>query len=133
MPMLCADVSLTPVTEPDIPVLRELAKTIWRRHYAEIISATKIDFMLAADTWLELLRVGGKPVGYCEYARTDMPDGERGSTAVKLGQLCPADWAALFDWNSSPSSEASHYHSTGSEQRRGSRSPPVEPYNPRGP
>jgi ribosomal protein S18 acetylase RimI-like enzyme len=99
--MLSDAVTLTPVTEPDFAVLHQLAVTIWRQHYAAIISAGQIDYMLAgrfsddalrehvqaADRWLELLRVGEKPVGYCGYELAGM-DG-RGSAAadVKLGQL----------------------------------------------
>ena len=45
--MLPADRTLAPVTEPDLPVLRALADTIWRQHYAGIISAAQIDYMLA--------------------------------------------------------------------------------------
>lgn len=65
--MLPADVTLMPVAESDFAVLRELAETIWRQHYAEIISAAQIEYMLAgrfsdealrehmqaADRWLE--------------------------------------------------------------------------------
>jgi ribosomal protein S18 acetylase RimI-like enzyme len=99
--MLSDAVTLKPVTEPDFAVLRALAGTIWRQHYAAIISAGQIDYMLAgrfsdealrehvqaADRWLELLRVGEKPVGYCGYELAGM-DGD-GSAAVdlKLGQL----------------------------------------------
>jgi diamine N-acetyltransferase len=96
-----ADVTLTPVTEPDFPVLRELAGTIWRQHYAGIISAAQIDYMLAgrfsdealrehvqaADRWLELLRVSGAPVGYCGYEVASMDGEERAAAAMKLGQL----------------------------------------------
>jgi ribosomal protein S18 acetylase RimI-like enzyme len=97
------DVTLTPFTEPDFPVLCELAGTIWRQHYAGIISDAQINSMLAgrftdeallehvraADRWLELLRVGGKPVGYCGYELADMEgDGSEASpAAMKLGQL----------------------------------------------
>jgi hypothetical protein len=77
--MLTDAVTLTSVAEPDFAVLRELAGTIWRQHYAEIVSAAQIDYMLAArfgdealrthiqaaDRWLQLLRVSGTPVGYC--------------------------------------------------------------------
>ena len=97
------DVTLTPVTEPDFPVLRQLADTIWRQHYVGIISAGQIDYMLAgrfsdealrthmqaADKWLELLRVAGTPVGYCGYELADM-DGDRSEASpatMKLGQL----------------------------------------------
>ena len=99
--MLPVGVTLTPVVEPEFDVLRELAGTIWRQHYAGIITVAQIDYMLAgrfsdealrehiqaADRWLELLRVGEKPVGYCGYELAGM-DGD-GSAAVdlKLGQL----------------------------------------------
>jgi ribosomal protein S18 acetylase RimI-like enzyme len=99
--VLLAATTLTPVTEQDLAVLRELAGTIWRQHYAAIISPAQIDYMLAgrfsddplrehvqaADRWLELLRVGKRPVGYCGYELAGM-DGD-GSAAVdlKLGQL----------------------------------------------
>lgn len=99
--MLPADVTLTPATEQDFPLLRELAGTIWRQHYAAIISTAQIDYMLAgrfsdetlreytqaADRWLELLRVSGKAVGYCAYELADMQGNERTPAAMKLGQL----------------------------------------------
>lgn len=101
--MLPAAVTLTPVTDPDFAVLRELAGTIWRQHYAEIVSAAQIDYMLAArfgdealrghiqvaDRWLELLRVSGTPVGYCgcELAGMDGNGSEVTPAAMKLGQL----------------------------------------------
>ena len=95
------DVTLTPVTEPDFAVLRELADTIWRQHYAGIISADQIDYMLAgrfsdealrehvqpADSWLELMRVSGTPVGYCGYELASMDGDEASSATMKLGQL----------------------------------------------
>ena len=98
-----AAATLTPITEPDFTVLRELAGTIWRQHYAGIISAAQIEYMLAgrftdealrkhmqaADRWLELLRVSGTPVGYCGYelAEIDSDSSEPSPTAMKLGQL----------------------------------------------
>ena len=101
--MLPADRTLTPVTEPDFPVLRELAGAIWRQRYVGIISAAQIDHMLAgrfsdaalrehvraADRWLELLRVSGTPVGYCgcELTSVDSDGSEASSAAMKLGQL----------------------------------------------
>ena len=48
--------TLLPVTEPDFPVLRDLAETIWREHYAGIIPAAQIDFMLAGRLADESLR-----------------------------------------------------------------------------
>ena len=94
-------VTLTPVTEPDFPVLRELAGTIWQQHYAAIISLAQIDYMLAGrfsdealrehvqavDRWLELLRVSGTPVGYCGWELTGMDSDEHSPAAMKLGQL----------------------------------------------
>ena len=95
------DAMLTPVTEPDFPVLRHLAETIWRQHYAGIISLAQIDSMLggrfsdealrehiqAADKWLELLRVSGTPVGYCGYELAGTDGVERAALTMKLGQL----------------------------------------------
>jgi ribosomal protein S18 acetylase RimI-like enzyme len=96
-------ITLTPVAEPDFAVLRELAGTIWRQHYAGIVSAAQIDYMLAArfgdealrmhiqaaDRWLELLRVSGAPAGYCGYelAAMDGDGSEVAPAAMKLGQL----------------------------------------------
>jgi len=99
--MLPTDRTLAPVIKPDFPLLLELAGTIWRQHYAGIISAAQIDYMLAgrfsdealrehvraADRWLELLRVSGAPVGYCGYELASMDDNEASPVAMKLGQL----------------------------------------------
>jgi ribosomal protein S18 acetylase RimI-like enzyme len=98
--VLPAAFTLTRVAEPDFAVVRELAGTIWRQHYAAIISTAQIEYMLAgrfsdealrkhiqaADRWLELLRVSGEPVGYCGYELAGMDDGSTPS-AMKLGQL----------------------------------------------
>jgi len=81
---------LTPVGAAEFPLLRDLAGGIWRVHYRSIIPPAQIEYMLRerygdeplarvvadADRWLELLRVGGEPVGYCcsELDRGD-PDG----------------------------------------------------------
>ena len=103
--MLPADRTLAPVTEPEFPVLRELADTIWRQHYAGIISAAQIDYMLAgrfsdealrehvraAGRWLELLRVSGTPVGYCGYELASIDGEERAAADMKLGQLYVLD------------------------------------------
>ncbi len=99
--MLPTDVTLTPVADADFSVLRELAGTIWRQHYAGIITTAQIDYMLAgrfsdealrehiqaADRWLEVLRVSGTSVGYCGYELADMDRDEGVSAAMKLGQL----------------------------------------------
>ncbi len=95
------DLALAPAGEPDFGVLRELADAIWWQHYAGIISAAQIEFMLAgrfsdealrehvqaADKWLELLRVGGKPVGYCGFELADLQGEDREPAGMKLGQL----------------------------------------------
>lgn len=99
--MLNADVTLAPVTEPGFALLRELAETIWRQHYAGIISTAQIDYMLAgrfsdealrehsqaAGRWLEMLWVEGKPVGYCSSEFAGIPGDERTPDPMKLGQL----------------------------------------------
>jgi len=99
--MLPDAVTLTPVAEPDFAVLRDLAGTIWRQHYSGIITAAQIEYMLArrfsdealrehvhaADRWLELLRVGEKPVGYCGYELGGIDGDESGAATIKLGQL----------------------------------------------
>jgi len=54
--MLSDAVTLTPATEPDFAVLRELAGTFWRQRYAAIISAAQIDSMLAGRFDDEALR-----------------------------------------------------------------------------
>ena len=96
-----ADVALSPVTEPDFPVLRQLADTIWRQHYMGIITVGQIDYMLAgrcsdealrehvqaADKWLKLLRVSGMPVGYCGFELVSMDGNDARQAAMKLGQL----------------------------------------------
>lgn len=87
---------LTPVTEAEFADLRDLAGTIWREHYASIITPAQIEYMLAGrfndealraccaspGKWLELLRVAGTLVGYCGYELA--PDDP---AALKLGQL----------------------------------------------
>ncbi len=99
--MLPAAVTLTPVAEPDFAVVRELAGTIWRQHYAAIIPAAQIEYMLAgrfsdealreyaqaADRWLELLRVSGVAVGYCGYELAGMNGDGSASATMKLGQV----------------------------------------------
>jgi ribosomal protein S18 acetylase RimI-like enzyme len=99
--VLPAATTLTPVAEPDFAVVRELAGLIWRQHYSGIISPAQIDYMLAgrfsddalwehvqaADRWLDLLRVGEKPVGYCGYEMAGMDDDGSTPAAMKLGQL----------------------------------------------
>jgi ribosomal protein S18 acetylase RimI-like enzyme len=95
------DITLTPITGADVAVLRELAGAIWRQHYAAIIAAAQIDFMLGgrfsdealrehmqtADRWLELLRVDGNPVGYCSCELAGMAGDAHPLPAMKLGQL----------------------------------------------
>ncbi len=58
--MLPPDVTLTPITEPDIAALRELAGTIWRQHYAASISVAQIEYMLAGRFTDEALHAAKK-------------------------------------------------------------------------
>lgn len=90
-----AGAHLDALTEMDFETVARLGSTIWRSHYSKMISMAQIDYMLAGrytpenlrrylvadDRWLDLLRLGDKPVGYCSYARTSTP-GE-----AKLEQL----------------------------------------------
>lgn len=39
-------INCKPATKNDVPLIQELAKAIWRAHYADIISITQIDYML---------------------------------------------------------------------------------------
>lgn len=89
------DARIEPVTEIDFATIAKLGETIWRSHYAKIISMAQIDYMLAGryapeklrrylnanDCWLDLLKVSGDAVGYCSYARTTKPN------EMKLEQL----------------------------------------------
>jgi ribosomal protein S18 acetylase RimI-like enzyme len=98
--ILHKDATLDAVTKHDYVDLRALADTIWRHHYAAIISAAQVDYMLsrrfsddalreyasAAGRWLEVLRVSGMLVGYCGYELADQYGNEQ-LTAMKLGQL----------------------------------------------
>ena len=99
--MLPTDITLTPVVEPEFVMVRELAGTIWRQHYAGIITTAQIDYMLAgrfsdealrehiqaADRWLKVLRISGTPVGYCGYELASLGGDEGVSADMKLGQL----------------------------------------------
>ena len=83
------------MTEANFAMVAWLGETIWHAHYRKIISVEQINYMLAGrytpqelrkylnsdDRWLDLLSLGGSPVGYCSYARTSTP-GE-----MKLEQL----------------------------------------------
>ncbi|MEO8101994.1 MAG: GNAT family N-acetyltransferase [Betaproteobacteria bacterium] len=90
-----ADAYLETLTEADFEFVAGLADTIWRSHYASIVSRAQIDYMLAGrytaenlraylgadDRWMELLKIAGTAIGYCSYARSATP-GE-----LKLEQL----------------------------------------------
>jgi len=81
--------------DADAECLAQLAATIWRAHYASMISAAQIDYMLAErytpqklglylnanDRWLRLLRITDELVGYCSYALTGM------NSEMKIEQL----------------------------------------------
>ena len=87
--------TLDPLTEADFATVASLGETIWRGHYIGMISAEQVDYMLkgrytpeklraylgAADRWLKLLRVDGRPVGYCSWSLGPTP------REMKLEQL----------------------------------------------
>ena len=87
--------SLYPLTEADFATVAQLGETIWRAHYIGMITAEQVAYMLqgrytpeklrayvdAPDRWLKLLRVEGRPAGYCSYAIGPTPQ------EMKLEQL----------------------------------------------
>ena len=88
-------IRLAPVEPAQWEALRALATTVWREHYASIISLRQIDFMLGerfcdaglaslADQpghELAILWLGERAVGYCGSGPSDEPG------TFKLGQL----------------------------------------------
>jgi len=72
---------ISQIRAADIEELRALASAIWRRHYADIISAAQIEYMLAqryapevlnselqrGDVWWDQLRIDGRMAGFCSY------------------------------------------------------------------
>ena len=94
-PVTVSGARLDAITEAEFETVAHLGETIWRSHYARLISAPQIDYMLAGrytpdklreyinadDRWMELLKLAGKPVGYCSYARTPT------TSEMKLEQL----------------------------------------------
>ncbi|WP_158677575.1 GNAT family N-acetyltransferase [Chromobacterium vaccinii] len=87
--------TLHPLTADDFETVALLGAAIWRKHFIGMISREQIDYMVsgrytpeklsryldAPDRWFRLLRVEGRPVGYCSYALSGQ-DGE-----MKLEQL----------------------------------------------
>jgi ribosomal protein S18 acetylase RimI-like enzyme len=84
---------IRPVTEADIPVLRDLAQRIWRECYPGIITPEQIEFMLgwmyseeeigrqlATGVPWEIVEHDGAPIGYLSYQLE--PDGR-----VKISKL----------------------------------------------
>ncbi|PRP69844.1 hypothetical protein BUE93_14245 [Chromobacterium amazonense] len=83
------------LTTHDFHAIAELGAAIWRQHFISMITREQIDYMLASrytpeklsryldapDRWFRVLRVDGKPSGYCSYALTDK------SGEMKLEQL----------------------------------------------
>jgi ribosomal protein S18 acetylase RimI-like enzyme len=94
-PLTLANVSLEAITESDFETVAGLAESIWRSHYANIVSMAQIEYMLAGrytpdklraylnsdNRWMALLRLAGRPIGYCSCSRTSIPD------EMKLEQL----------------------------------------------
>ena len=76
-----ARVRITQLAADDVDRLCALAGEIWRRHYADIISAAQIEYMLAqrfnlsvlrdqlqrGDTWWDQLLVDGRMTGFASY------------------------------------------------------------------
>lgn len=78
-------VRITPVAVADVDRLCALAAEIWRRHYADIISAAQIEYMLdqrykpeilreelkRRDLWWDKLLVDGQMTGFTSYFLTE--------------------------------------------------------------
>jgi diamine N-acetyltransferase len=108
-----APIDIRPLTEPDIPALIALTRTIWHSHYPGIITVEQIEYMLdqryrpeiireqlhTADIWWHALWLDGIIMGFsaCELSYSSNalkePEGSRpfdgtGSTAeLKLDKL----------------------------------------------
>ncbi len=88
-------VQIAPVAAADAAVISELAGVIWRAHYADIISAAQIEYMLKqryepaliraelarGDIAWDKLVVDGAVVGYASYYAPD------GAKKMKLDKL----------------------------------------------
>ena len=87
------EIRLDTLVESDFAIVARLADTIWRAHYASMISMAQIDYMLdgryvpermrqyldSDQRWMWVLRVDGEPAGYCSCSLDD--------DAMKLEQL----------------------------------------------
>jgi len=72
------DITIRPITPPDVPASAALAREIWQASYPAIITQEQIDFMLEqrygherlyddledADKWLDQALVGERRVGF---------------------------------------------------------------------
>ncbi|MEQ1603086.1 MAG: GNAT family N-acetyltransferase [Methylophilaceae bacterium] len=86
---------LEAIQAADFAMVAQLGESIWREHYASIISQAQIDYMLnnrysaenlrkyvdANDRWLDILKLTDQAIGYCSYALTAEP------ASMKLEQL----------------------------------------------
>ena len=93
-PSMTQHIRLDPLSEHDFDTVATLADTIWRAHYASMISMAQIDYMLdgryvpermrqyldSDQRWMWVLRVDGEPAGYCSCSLAD-------DDAMKLEQL----------------------------------------------
>jgi ribosomal protein S18 acetylase RimI-like enzyme len=76
--------TLDALTAVDIPRVGEFARRVWREHYASLLSAGQIEYMLrerydekdlqryldAPDRWFELLRLEGALAGFLRCLRS---------------------------------------------------------------
>jgi len=80
-------IQVLPLAPPDVQVVSVLADTIWRHHYAGIISSGQIEYMLAqryqptlilsqlstAGIWWKKLTLNEEIIGFCCCMVTDNP------------------------------------------------------------
>lgn len=82
-----ASASILPVEPHDVEFIAGLAEEIWRRHYADIITAAQMEYMLnqryepqiiraelrCRDLWWDKLLVGDAITGFSSYFLTGQP------------------------------------------------------------
>ena len=93
--------TLDPLTAADFETVAALGAAIWRKHFIGMISREQIDYMVsgrytpeklsryldAPDRWFRLLRVEGRPVGYCSYALAELPGEMKLEQLYLLGEM----------------------------------------------
>ncbi len=100
--------TLRPLTREDFEPVIEVARRIWRAHYAPLIGAPQVEYMLerrftvtnlsryleAGECWFDVLRCDDVIVGYCSYARAATPDVLKLEQLYLLAEMRGRGWGA---------------------------------------